>query len=125
MLSLMDKGTYGVGFVMWHGYNGNTSRPHKLSEERPEGAMKYLHPFCALISMEKYGLYAPLDGWIIKSNKPHGSPMMSPMRSIYEAGKEHMVKLLPESAYVKCKYWHHTSGGARLILRESLNENGY
>ena len=117
MFALMDDNTYGVGFVMWHGYNGETMRPCHLQEERPENSIKYLHPFCSLISMEKYGLYAPLD-IMTEKNKAHGAPMMSPMRDIYDAGKEHIIKILPESTYTKCKYWNHTSGGARIVLRK-------
>ena len=118
MLSLMDDDTYGVGFVMWHGMDGKHCRPHLLSEDRPAGAMKYLHPFCVLINVSVYEQYPKFDGFLIKNNKPHGAPMMSAMKAIYDAGKEHIIKLLPESSYVKCKYWHHESGGVRMILRK-------
>ena len=119
MFALMDKDRYGVGFVMWHGINGETARPLHLHEERPKESMKYLHPFCALVSMENYGLYTPISTYTSPGkNKAHGAPMMGPMRNIYDTGNEHAVKFLPESAYVRCKYWNHTSGGARIALRE-------
>jgi GT2 family glycosyltransferase len=118
MMAMMDSDTYGVGFVMWLGIDGDPVRPHHIHEERPKNSMKYLHPFCALISVEQYKQYKPFDTFVVKHNKTHGSPMLSAMRSIYNAGDEYKIKKLPDSSYTKCKYWNHMSGGARIVLRK-------
>jgi len=118
MINLMDKDAYGVGFVMWHGNMGQTVRPHIITEPRPKDAMKYLHPFCMLLSVEQYKKWPEFDSFIYERNKTHGAPMMTPMRSIYDAGKEDIIKHLPKTHYVRCKYWNHTSGGSRMALRE-------
>lgn len=118
MFSLMAHDTYGVGFVMWLGYDGSGVHPWRIQSPRQKGAMKYLHPFCALLSIEQYKKFKPFDTYVPKRNRVHGAPMTSPMQSIHDSGKDYVIKYLPDSRYTKCKYWNHTSGGVRMILRE-------
>jgi len=118
MLALMDEDTYGVGYTMWHGYGGRHVRPHSVHEPQPEGSMRFMHPVCALISMEQYVKWPPIDSLCAGGSKHHGAPTSSIMEAIDKAKMGHIIKHLPESAYVDCKYWHHTSGGVRLALRK-------
>jgi len=118
MMRQMGNGTYGTGFVMWHGVDGCPRRPFNLHEERPPNSLKYLHPFCALISMHEYKNYAPIDTFIESHNIAHGSPMTSPMEDIHRRGHEYKIKLLPGSHYTRSEYWNHTSGAVRIILRD-------
>jgi len=112
MLSLMDEDKYGIGFTMWTLKCGGTASPWKIDESRPKDAIKYLHPFCALLSMKMYKKYPPF-------NQKRSAPTIDAMVAINNEGLENKLIIhLPGSSYKNCKYWQHTSGASRIIINK-------
>lgn len=105
MLKLIGN-NYGVGFTVWL-KNGLT-----LSKKE-NGAIRYLHPFCALISIEMYNKFVPFPIYN-KANKYHGAPMLDPIVSL---NNDNLLVHLPDSQYTKCKYWNHVSGATRIFIK--------
>lgn len=82
MLELMDKDTYGVGWITEvgrDGYDYGTWPWHK--KETP---IKYLHPYFALVNIEMYHRFKPLCH--------HGAPFFKSMVDLHDKGEAWRLK---------------------------------
>ena len=115
MMNLMDEEKYGIGYTTWAWPNGGSAAPYYTHLPRPSGAIKYLHPVCALLSVKTYYKFPPFE----YSKYEGGAPMIAAMRKINELGLEdNLLTHLPRSGYTRCKYWNHLSGGTRILINQ-------
>ena len=104
MLYLIHPDKYGTGFLTNVRQNGHL--------------IKYLHPFCALINMELYRQFDPVDTTYKQHNPTYGAPFINMMYSLYLANKDYLLIEFPGMIYKKSEYVEHIGGMNRIILNK-------
>ena len=119
MRELITPDIYAVGFMVWSDRGGGTMRQHDVTLPRPAGGVKYLHPFCALISMKMYYEFPPFDDTYFAHNPSWGAPLIPAMREITDQHREDELLIhLPGLTYCGNEDVKHYRGLNRIICKE-------
>ena len=116
MLEAIQPDKYGVGFSVWADKGGGTATPWNVKKPRPKGAIKYMHPFCSLISMKRYNEFEPADSSFRTGNTCWGAPFITMMNSLHDAGREDLLVDLPGLTYGGNIFVKHQKGGNRILV---------
>jgi hypothetical protein len=103
MLDMMEKDTFGVGFIEQTGLDGFVYGVHAAHGNGP--SIPYLHPYFQLIQVKNYRKFHPYCH--------HGAPCFLTMNEIYEKGLS--TKILKEYPGLG-----HSRGG---VVREYITHN--
>ena len=96
MLSMMEKDTYGVGYVEKTGFDG--FEYGAKSEHSKEGWMRYLHPYFQLIQVSVYRKFHPYVH--------HGAPCFLTILDIHKRGlSDKIIKEFPGLGHTSGEGW--------------------